>query len=152
MIKRLWKSFRENAGAVVSLIGLLGFGSAAALAEDFRQMVESHPSTAALLVVASTCLGCFLATGSCWARKLRKVRRLAHCFASMSKKRRRMVAKALDDGEVRAWALDEDATSLCEMGILGMPPIVPRTGEVGFAIQPDVVLEIRGHREEWLGM
>lgn len=63
-----------------------------------------------------------------------------------------MVAKALDDGEVRAWALDEDATSLCEMGILGMPPIVPRTGEVGFSIQPAVVLEIRGHREEWLGM
>ena len=152
MLKKAWSLVRDNIGAVASLVGLLGFGSAAALAEDFRQMVGEHPVTAAMLVLASACLGYFLATRSGWASRRKKRRYLAQCFASMPERRRRMVATALDEGEVRAWSLDEDATTLCNMGILGMPPIVPRTGEAGFSVQPAVVLEIRRHRREWLGM
>ena len=62
-----------------------------------------------------------------------------------------MVAKALDHGECRASAYDEDALALCDLGIFGVPPIQSRTGKTPFSIQPGVVREIREHRDEWLG-
>ena len=156
MIKRAWKFARENAGAVVSLLSLLGFGSAVAFADDARQALASHPGSvlllSALAFVAGAALAAWATTRSRWARRRAKVETLARAFASMSPRRRQMVATALDEGEVRAWSLDEDALSLCNMGILGAPPVVPRTGEAGFSVHPAVVLEIRDHRAEWLGM
>ena len=156
MLKRAWKVVRENVGAIVSVLSLFGYASIAALVDDARSALADRPIVVLLLSALAFAAGAgvawFVLTKSRWAKRRRKVERLTQCFATMSEKRRRMVATALDKGEVRAWSLDEDATSLCNMGILGMPPIVSRIGEVGFSVQPAVVLEIREHRDEWLGM
>lgn len=156
MFKRVWKVVRENVGAVVSFLSLFGYASIAALVDDARATLSSRPvavlALSAFAFAAGAGVAWFALTRSRWAVRRKRVEHLSRCFATMSEKRKRMVATALDEGEVRAWTLDEDATSLCNMGILGMPPIVPRTGEVGLSVQPAVVLEIRDHREEWLGM
>lgn len=85
------------------------------------------------------------------AARRKRLEMLARVFMSMPPRRRAMVAKAIDEGEFRASPLDEDALTLCELGIFGVPPIQSRTGKTPYSIQPDVVREIREHRDEWLG-
>lgn len=81
----------------------------------------------------------------------RKVDILARSFDGMTRLRKAMVVVALDEGGVSLWSMDADALALCNMGILGMPPIAPRLGAVDFSVQPAVIREIRSHRRKWLG-
>ena len=156
MKKKLPEAVRYFAGLAVTLLSLFGYVSVTAFVDDARQAIAEHPAAVALLtalaLLGGAAFSVFLLTGSRWARKRAKVERLERCFAAMPPRRRQMVATALREGEVRAWSLDEDALTLCNMGILGGPPIVPRTGEASFSIQPAVSLEISEHRGEWLGI
>ena len=154
MLKKAWKTVRENVSAVVAMLSLLGYGTAPALFEDARSAFSDHMGATVLLTALAFTAGAasasFLSARSRWAKKRRKRDYLAGCFAAMPPRRRKMVRTALDEGEVRAWSMDEDALTLCNMGILGMPPIVPKTGEAGFSIQPAVVFLVKEHRAEWL--
>lgn len=156
MKKKLPEAVRYFAGLAVTLLSLFGYVSVTTFVDDARQAIAEHPADVALLtalaLLGGAAFSLFLFTGSWWARKRMKVERLERCFAAMPPKRRQMVATALREGEVRAWSYDEDALTLCNMGILGMPPIVPRTGEASFSLQPAVSLEISEHRGEWLGI
>lgn len=86
------------------------------------------------------------------SKRAAKLDKLARIFECMPMRRKRLVSKALDKGEALASAYDQDALSLCEQGIFGVPPIVSRTSAVSYSLQPNVAPEIREHRSEWLGM
>lgn len=86
------------------------------------------------------------------SKRAAKLDKLARTFECMPMRRKRLVSKALDKGEALASAYDQDALSLCEQGIFGVPPIVSRTSAVSYSLQPNVAPEIREHRREWLGM
>lgn len=146
------KDLKENVDLAASLLGLLGFGSVVAFMDDARRMLCDHPVASLLLCLASICGGYFLATGSRWAKRRKKEEALGRVFESLSEKRKALVAKALDDGSVECLMCDPDATVLMEAGILGCPPLASRFDTVPLAVQPRVVLEIKRHREEWLGM
>lgn len=150
-LKRFATVLKENVDLAASLLGLLGFGSAMAFMDDARAMLCDHPVASVLLCLASVCGGYFLATGSGWAKARRKVKWLARVFATMPRRRKDLVAKALDEGEVECWVYDPDATTLMNLGILGGPPVASRTMSTPLSVQPRVVLEIKRHREEWLG-
>lgn len=86
------------------------------------------------------------------SKRAAKLDKLARIFECMPMRRKRLVSKALDKGEALASAYDQDALTLCEQGIFGVPPIVSRTSAVSYSLQPNVAPEIREHRSEWLGM
>lgn len=157
MIKRAWKFVRENAGAVVSLLSLLGFGSAVAFADDARQALASHPGSvlllSALAFVAGAALAAWATTRSRWARRRARHEELLRLFAPMSRRRREMVATALDEGELMAApALDEDADALVGAGVLVMPPHASPLRPMPLSVSPEMVLELIDDRDELLGM
>lgn len=86
------------------------------------------------------------------SKRAAKLDKLARIFECMPMRRKRLVSKALDKGEALASAYNQDALTLCEQGIFGVPPIVSRTSAVSYSLQPNVAPEIREHRSEWLGM
>lgn len=155
MTRRLLEFARDWAGAAVSLLSLAGFASAIAFMDDARAMLVEHPGASALLVALSLVCGFafadFLFVGSRRARQRRKVAALGRLFATMTPGRRQMVATAMDCGEVMRAALDGDAQALCEAGILIAPRYVHVSNPNPYSVNPDVVLEIREHRAEWLG-
>lgn len=69
-------------------------------------------------------------------------------------------AGALGFGSVMALATDAGemfvehtgAAELCRLGILRAPALLAETLPNDFAVNPAVVLEVREHREEWLGL
>ena len=148
---KLVSKVAEHVGLASAVLGFLGFGSVFALCDDAREAFAERPGVCVLLVAVAFASGFLLAvllfTRSRWARAAA----LGRAFMTMSKRRRAMVAKALDHGECRASAYDEDALALCDLDIFGVPPIQSRTGKTPFSIQPGVVREIREHRDEWLG-
>lgn len=151
-LKTLAKDLKENADLAFSLLGLLGFGSLVAFMEDARAMVCDHPVACAFLCLASACAGYAFATGGRWAKRRQKEESLRRVFESLSERRKALVARALDEGSVECLMCDPDATVLMEAGILGCPPLVSRFDTAPLAVQPRVVLEIKKHRAEWLGM
>lgn len=156
MKKKFSELAANYAGLAVSVLSLCGFVSAIAFIDDAKAAVSEHPGSVALLSAPSFLAGAAVSRSvmvtSRRARKRAKVERLSRCFTAMSARRKKMVATALDKGEVRAWSLDEDATALCAMGIFGTPPYASYTGETPFSLQPSVAAEIAAHRKEWLGI
>lgn len=155
MTRRFLELVRSWIGAAVSLLSLFGFISAVAFLDDARAMIAEHPGASSLLIATAFVGGFatadFLFVGSRRARQRRKVAALGRLFATMTPGRRQMVATAMDCGEVMRAALDGDAQALCEAGILIAPRYVHVSNPNPYSINPDVVLEIREHRAEWLG-
>lgn len=149
-LKRLARSIANNAGALASLLGLLGFGSALALMEDARATFADHPVPSLLLAGAAAFAGYAAATVSPWAKRKKKLKNLARCCASMSKKQKQVVSMALDEGGFDDWIYDPEIIRLVDMGILVAPSTVSRINATHLTIQPAFVLELREHREEWL--
>ena len=77
--------------------------------------------------------------------------RLSAVFLGMSRRRKGLVSRALDEGSVSLPTLDADALALCELGIFGVPPVCSMLCETDFSIQPAVIRAIAEHRAEWLG-
>ena len=86
-----------------------------------------------------------------FGKRARRVDLLRRSFMYMSPRRKAIVAVALHDGAVRLPDLDTDAATLCELGILGMPPFGLRLANVDYSIQPAVADIMRKHGREWLG-
>lgn len=76
--------------------------------------------------------------------------RLSTVFLGMSRRRKELVSRALDEGSVSLSPLDADALALCELGIFGTPPVGSMLTATDFSIRPAVVRAIAGHRSEWL--
>ncbi len=152
MTMRAWELIRDNAGAAVSVLGLVGFGSAAAALGDASAMISEHPGASTLLAAASFCAGSALAGFLRTHGRRARASRLERCFVAMSPRRKEMVAAALDLGEAWASAADMDALALCKLGILIAPECADGSRDNCYSVAPDVVLEIREHRAEWLGM
>lgn len=151
---------RDNAVGVVELIiSLVGAGAIASFWEEFRAICVQHPLQAASLALAAFGLGCLAGTYAPTIlkgvrerrRRTQRVEWLARCFASMSERRRAIVALALADGSVHLSELDPDAATLCELGILGMAPFGFKLAGTNYSVQSVVVTEIIEHRDEWLG-
>ena len=156
MKKKFSELAANYAGLAMSVLSLCGFVSAIAFLDDAKAAVSEHPGSVALLSTLSFLAGAAVSHNatvtSRRARKRAKVERLSRCFVAMSPRRRKMVATALDKGEVRVWSLDEDATALCAMGIFGTSPVASCIREAPFSLQPSVAAEIAAHRKEWLGV
>ena len=154
MTRRLLELARRWVGLAVSLLSLAGFASAIAFLEDARAMLAEHAGAAALLIglafVGGLGASDLALTGSRRAKRRARVSALEKLFATMSQRRRQMVATAMDCGEVMCPALDGDVQALCEAGILVAPRYVHVSNGNPYSINPDVVLEIRDHRDEWL--
>lgn len=152
---KLKRELRENADLLVTVAGAAGFGSVVAFAADAREMLCEHPASSFLLAVASVLLGYsaarILFERSAWAKRRKMNDRLSAVFLGMSRKRKRLVSRALDEGSVSLSTLDADALALCELGIFGMPPVCSMLYETDFSIQPAVIRAIAEHRAEWLG-
>ena len=93
-----------------------------------------------------------VAVKSAWARRRKMNDRLSAVFLGMSKRRKGLVSRALDEGSVSLSPLDADALALCELGIFGMPPVCLMLTATDFSIQPAVIRAIAEHRSEWLGL
>lgn len=145
---------KENIDLLVTIAGAVGFGSVASMAEDVRMMVAEHPASFLLLTGAAAMLGYatarIVSARSSWARRRRMDDRLSAVFLGMSRRRKELVSRALDEGSVSLSPLDADALALCELGIFGTPPIGSMLTATDFSIRPAVVRAIAGHRSEWL--
>lgn len=146
---------KENIDLLVTIAGAVGFCSVAAMAEDVRTMVAEHPASCLLLAGAAAMLGYatarIVSARSSWARRRRMDDRLSAVFLGMSRRRKELVSRALDEGSVSLSPLDADALALCELGIFGTPPVGSMLTATDFSIRPAVVRAIAGHRSEWLG-
>ena len=147
---------KDHAADAVTIAGTVGFGTVFAVLGDARRMLVEHTAASLLLIAAAFCLGASISRISCetgsWARRRKRRRLLADAFLCMPRQRKEMVAKAIDDGEVIVWPMDQDVQALLQLGILGAPAVVPVTGSASFSVQPGVAREIVNHRSEWLGM
>ena len=154
--KELLGRLEPHVGLASSLAGALGFGSVMALATDAGEMFVEHTGAATLLAAAALSLGFALSEAASGhgarARRRRALDALRRTFATMSPRRRRLVARALDSGCVSLSSHDPDAAELCRLGILRAPALLAETLPNDFAVNPAVVLEVREHREEWLGL
>ena len=148
------KAAKENIDLLVTIAGAVGFGSVAAMAEDARQMLAEHPASSLLLIGAAAMLGYATArivtARSAWAKRRRMDERLSAVFLGMSRRRKELVSRALDEGSVSLSPLDADALALCELGIFGMPPVGSILSATDFSIRPAVIRAIIEHRPEWL--
>lgn len=148
------KAAKENIDLLVTIAGAVGFGSVAAMAEDVRMMVAEHPASCLLLTGAAAMLGYatarIVSARSSWAKRRRMNDRLSAVFLGMSRRRKELVSRALDEGSVSLSPLDADALALCELGIFGTPPVGSMLTATDFSIRPAVVRAIAGHRSEWL--
>lgn len=152
---KIRETLKENLDLLVTATGAVGFGSVAAFAADAREMVCEHPASSFLLIASAALLGYSIARvvseRSAWARRRRTERRLEAAFLGMPRRRKALVARALDEGAVSLSPLDADALALCGLGIFGMPPVCSMLTETDFSIQPAVIRTIGDHRVEWLG-
>ncbi len=159
--------FKNNFSTVLALAGAVGFGTCAAVFADAREILFEHTAGALLLIVTAFSLGYFAASFVLAKSRLAKHRaakerereaqkeklaKLERVFASLSPRRKKLVAQALDEGSVHLSSLDSDALTLCNLKVFGMSPVAGMTTGADFSVQPSVVLEIREHRAEWLGM
>lgn len=148
------KAAKENIDLLVTIAGAVGFGSVAAMAEDVRMMVAGHPASCLLLTGAAAMLGYatarIVSARSSWAKRRRMDDRFSAVFLGMSRRRKELVSRALDEGSVSLSPLDADALALCELGIFGTPPVGSMLTATDFSIRPAVVRAIAGHRSEWL--
>ena len=164
---KLAKIVKDNIDIVVSAVGAVGLGACVAAFSDVGEMLREHTVGALLLVAVSFSLGYLAASlvlaRSRWAKRRaakeeereaqrQKLARLERVFASMPKRRREIVAQALDEGSVHLSSFDSDARTLCDLRVLGMSSVAGATTGADFSVQPSVVLEVREHRAEWLGM
>lgn len=153
-MNRALRAAKENIDLLVTIAGAVGFGSVAAMAEDARQMIAEHPASCLLLTGAAAMLGYATArivtARSSWAKRRRMDERLSAVFLGMSRRRKELVSRALDDGSVSLSPLDADALALCELGIFGTPPVGSMLTATDFSIRPAVIRTIAGHRSEWL--
>ena len=162
---KLAKTIGDNLDVAFSAVGAVGFGTCAAVFSDAGDALREHTVGTLLLASAAACIGFFaarfLAEWSRWAKRReaeerereaqrKKVERLSRVFASMSPRRKKLVAQALDEGSVCLPVTDPDALGLCQLGVLGAPPLVGITTGVQLGVQPSVVLEVKEHRAEWL--
>lgn len=163
---KLAKTIKDNIDLAASAVGAVGLGTCAAAFSDAGEMLREHTTGALLLVASAICLGYlaarFVLAKSRWAKRReadrrerdarrRKLDKLERIFASMPKRRREIVARALDEGSVHLSSFDPDALTLCKLGVLGASTVAGMTTGADFSVQPSVVLEIRAHRAEWLG-
>ena len=157
------EAVKNNLSVVLSLVGAVGFWTCVAVVADAREALFEHTAGSLLLVAAAFSLGyltaSFVLARSRWAKRRaereaqrQKLARLERVFASLSPRRKKLVAQALDEGSVRLSSLDSDARTLCDLRVLGMSSIAGVTTGADFSVQPSVVLEVREHRAEWLGM
>lgn len=148
------RAAKENIDLLVTIAGAVGFGSVAAMAEDVRMMAAEHPASCLLLTGAAAMLGYatarIVSASSSWAKRRRMDDRLSAVFLGMSRRRKELVSRALDEGSVSLSPLDADALALCELGIFGTPPVGSMLTATDFSIRPAVVRAIAGHRSEWL--
>lgn len=79
----------------------------------------------------------------------KKIDELERIFLAISPKQKQYVKEALEKGKVSLPTFDQDALTLCELGILGTPPYGMLHGNTSFSIQPSVIKEINEHKE-WL--
>ena len=153
MLRRAWRFVRDNVGAVVSVLSIFGFGSAVAALDDARAMLAEHTGAALLLMGLAFALGIgfsdYVLSSGKRARRRQKLDRLTRVFAAMPKSQREFVAAALD-GTVRTATDSTAGRTLCEDGILRSAPAAWTPGVSEYTVDPDVVLEIREHRDEWL--
>ena len=117
-------------------------------------MQPDAPFGRALLTGAAAMLGYaaarIVSARSAWAKRRRMDERLSAVFLGMSRRRKELVSRALDEGSVSLSPLDADALALCELGIFGTPPVGSMLTATDFSIRPAVVRAIAGHRSEWL--
>lgn len=148
------KASKENIDLLVTIAGAVGFGSVAAMAEDARQMIAEYPASCLLLTGAAAMLGYatarIVSVRSAWAKRRRMDERLSAVFLGMSRRRKELVSRALDEGSVSLSPLDADALALCELGIFGTPPVGSMLTATDFSIRPAVIRAVAGHRSEWL--
>lgn len=149
------KAAKENIDLLITIAGAVGFGSVAAMAEDVRMMAAEHPASCLLLAGAAAMLGYatarIVSARSSWAKRRRMDDRLSAVFLGMSRRRKELVSRALDEGSVSLSPLDADALALCELGIFGTPPVGSMLTATDFSVQPAVIRAIIEHRPEWLG-
>lgn len=162
---KLVKTIGDNLDVAISAVGAVGFGTCAAVFADAGDALRDHTVGTLLLAAAAACIGFFaarfLAEWSRWAKRheaeerereaqRKKIARLSRVFASMSPRRKKLVAQALDEGSVCLPVTDLDALGLCQLGVLAPPPLVGITMDVQLSVQPSIVLEVKEHRTEWL--
>lgn len=162
---KLVKTIGDNLDVAISAVGAVGFGTCAAVFADAGDALRDHTVGTLLLAAAAACIGFFaarfLAEWNLWAKRheaeerereaqRKKIARLSRVFASMSPRRKKLVAQALDEGSVCLPVTDLDALGLCQLGVLAPPPLVGITMDVQLSVQPSIVLEVKEHRTEWL--
>ena len=146
--------FDRHLADVISIVSLVGAGTLLSMWAEMRGFLLQRPAAALLVAVGAYAAGFATARAmelrTEWRDRQEKRRRLADSFLCMSRRRKEIVSRALDEGSVNLSSLDPDALALCELGILGMPPIGSRLSGVEYSIQPTVAREIVNHRAEWL--
>ena len=103
-MNRALRAAKENIDLLVTIAGAVGFGSVAAMAEDARQMIAEHPASCLLLTGAAAMLGYATArivtVRGARAKRRRMDERLSAVFLGMSRRRKELVSRALDEGSV----------------------------------------------------
>lgn len=118
------------------------------------EFASEHPrecaAWSAAALFAGAFIGLLLSRLIEFGKRAQRVDFLRRSFMYMSPRRKAIVAAALHDGAVSLPDLDTDAATLCELGILGMPPFGFKLSNVDYSIQPAVADIMRRHRREWL--
>ena len=136
--------------AVIVVWGVLS-GSFATVWEFASAHPRECAAWSAAALFAGAFIGLLLSRLIEFGKRARRVDFLRRSFMYMSPRRKAIVAVALHDGAVSLPDLDADAATLCELGILGMPPFGFRLANVDYSIQPAVADIMRKHGREWLG-
>lgn len=143
-------------GIVLDGAALVALAIAGALTGSFSTVwdfASAHPAECALWTAALLSGGALLGMVASrlieFGARARKVDFLRRSFEFMSPRRRAIVAIALGEGAVTLPYLDTDAATLCQLGVLGMPPIGLMLCDVDYSIQPAVADIMRKHGAEW---
>lgn len=145
----------DHMDVVVNVVVAI-FGTSAIIhfASDFAVMLAAYPLQSALLALMCLFLGFDLNLYGRLAEKAigsrDRVKWYECCFLTMSPRRKAIVWLALKDGAVHLSCADTDALALCDMQVLGTPPIGGKTTGVDYSVKPSVVKLLISHRGEWM--
>lgn len=153
------QSLKENLDIVACIIGLAGPAAALAALGDAGQMFAERPAAATLVAIAAFFAGVlahraafeWTRWGKARSEYRRKLEKARDIFSVMPARRKELVARMLDEGEVESTPFDPDLNTLCKQSIFMRSSSHAGSLSATYSMNPSAARVIFENREELLG-